>query len=61
VLSGFLVPKDTMVMRVGHHTSNDPANFDRPAEFLPERWLRGCPEKHNANAFANIPWGHGAR
>jgi cytochrome P450 len=56
-----LVPKDTVAIRVGHNTSNDPANFDRPAKFLPERWLRGCPEKHNANAFANIPWGHGAR
>ena len=59
--SGYDIPKGTTVLRCGSMSSNDPANFPNPDKFLPERWLRGCPERHNANSFANIPFGHGAR
>lgn len=51
----------TTVIRCGSTSSNDPASFPNPEKFLPERWLRGCPERHNADSFANIPFGHGAR
>merc|ERR1719369_2765750 len=61
VIRGYTIPKGTTVIRVGSVSSNDPENFANPEEFIPERWLRGCPERHNANSFANIPFGHGAR
>eukprot|EP00092_Neocalanus_flemingeri_P104678 GFUD01134110.1.p1 GENE.GFUD01134110.1~~GFUD01134110.1.p1 ORF type:complete len:474 (-),score=122.38 GFUD01134110.1:111-1532(-) len=61
VIAGYQIPKGTSVIRVGSTSSNDPTSFLNPEKFLPERWLRGCPERHSAHSFANIPWGHGAR
>jgi len=61
VIGGYKIPKGTTVIRCGSSSQNDPANFKNPDKFLPERWLRGCPDRHNADPFANIPWGHGAR
>jgi len=61
VLSGYHIPAGTQVVRIGQGMSNDSSNFPEPQQFLPERWLRGCPERTNAHSFANIPWGHGAR
>ena len=61
VIGGYKIPKGTTVVRCGSTSSNDPANFPNPDKFSPERWLRGCPERHNADSFANIPFGHGAR
>jgi len=61
VIQGYTIPKGTTVIRCGSSSSNDPASFANPDQFVPERWLRGCPERHNANSFANIPFGHGAR
>ena len=56
-MSGYEVPKGTNVIRMGHSTANDPANFKNPDKFV----LRKSSERHCAHAFANIPWGHGAR
>lgn len=61
VLGGYQIPAGTSVIRNGHGMSNDPEHFPQPHKFLPERWLRGCPERTDANPFANIPFGHGAR
>jgi len=61
VIRGYTIPKGTTVLQCGSSSSSDPENFANPEQFLPERWLRGCPERHNANSFANIPFGHGAR
>eukprot|EP00092_Neocalanus_flemingeri_P104679 GFUD01134111.1.p1 GENE.GFUD01134111.1~~GFUD01134111.1.p1 ORF type:complete len:152 (-),score=27.35 GFUD01134111.1:133-588(-) len=61
VIGGYEIPKGTTVVRCGSTSSNDPASFANPEQFVPERWIRGCPERHNADSFANIPWGHGAR
>ena len=41
--------------------SRDPANFEEPDLFVPERWLRGDVRRHNADSFANLPFGHGVR
>ena len=64
VLSGYLIPK-------GHHISTSSGvmhyleeNFERPREFLPERFLKGdsCPAELKAkNPFAYLPFGFGAR
>merc|ERR1719315_510342 len=61
VVGGYQIPKGTTIIRCGSTSSNDPASFKNPEKFQPERWLRGCPERHNADSFANIPFGHGAR
>ena len=61
VIGGYQIPKGTDVIRIGHSTANDPSSFSDPNSFLPERWLRGCPQRHSAHPFANIPFGHGAR
>jgi len=61
VIGGYQIPKGAGVVRCGSMSSNDPANFVNPKMFMPERWLRGCPEHHTADSFANIPFGHGAR
>ncbi|XP_013390373.1 cytochrome P450 2G1-like [Lingula anatina] len=38
-LHGYLIPKGTVVFPNIYHVLRDPANFDRPDEFRPERWL----------------------
>ena len=60
-VGGFRIPKGTVVVRNGAFASMDPDNFTDPDKFLPERWLRGHEARHNADSFANIPFGHGAR
>ena len=49
-----------MVIRVGL-ASNDSHHYPEPDKFLPERWLRSCPQHQKVDAFANLPFGHGPR
>ena len=39
----------------------DPSQFHDPEKFIPERWLRGCPEQHSAHPYASIVFSHGPR
>ena len=41
VLGGYQVPKDTFVFMNHAITSRDPKVYNKPLEFIPERWLRG--------------------
>lgn len=61
ILSGYHIPKDTTVIRVGILTSNDEKYYKDPEKFLPERWIRGCPHNQKVDPFANLPFGHGSR
>ena len=61
VIGGFLIPAGSTVVRAGSFTQMDPEMFPEPEKFIPERWLRGNKQRHNADSFANIPFGHGAR
>ena len=61
ILGGYQVPAGTIVIRNGYGMSNDPKNFLQPDQFMPERWLRYCPNKTKSHPFANIPFGHGSR
>jgi len=61
VIRGYTIPRGSVVLRIGSASSMDPNNFHHPEKFLPERWMRGHREKHNADSFANIPFGHGSR
>jgi len=62
VLSGHQIPKGTFVIRMGVLMSNDERYFNNPEQFMPERWMRGCPQHQKPkNPHANIPFGHGPR
>jgi len=62
VLSGYQVPKGTLIFRLGVLMSMDEKYFKNPDQFLPERWIRGCPQHEKLNnAYANLPFGHGPR
>ena len=55
------IPAGTTVARVGSFSAMDPEHFQDPEKFYPERFLRGHKDRHGADSFANIPFGHGAR
>uniref|UniRef100_A0A1I8NRH0 Cytochrome P450 n=1 Tax=Stomoxys calcitrans TaxID=35570 RepID=A0A1I8NRH0_STOCA len=67
-LSGYQIPKGTNVIMTSNMLLQDEAYFDRPKEFLPERWLRsnekelsdGASPKHT-NPFIFLPFGFGPR
>ena len=61
VIGGYRIPAGSTVGRAGSFTQMDPEMFPEPSKFSPERWLRGHKDRHNADSFANIPFGHGAR
>ena len=61
VIGGYSIPRGTAVIRAGVYMSTHEDNFKDPLRFLPERWLRGHKDRHTADSFANIPFGHGAR
>ena len=61
VLSGYQIPKGSMVSFMWTTTMRSEKHFKNSDEFLPERWLRGCPQQNNAHPFAFTPFGHGSR
>ncbi|XP_061391259.1 cytochrome P450 CYP12A2-like [Musca vetustissima] len=64
IISGYRVPKDTLIMIVYLSLINNDGYYPRAKEYLPERWLRS-PEGENAlkprSAFVNFPFGFGVR
>ena len=60
-VNGYNIPAGTTVIRVGAFSAMDPENFTEPEKFHPERWLRNHADRHQADSFANLPFGHGAR
>ena len=61
VLGGYQIPSGTKVVTAGMVISNDEDHFDRPDEFIPERWIRGNPLQNTADPFAFLPFGRGPR
>lgn len=69
VLSGYQVPVNSTVSMISIFELRNPAQFENPDSFMPERWLRvskeeaeKCPiatKTHNPYAF--IPFGFGSR
>lgn len=45
--NGFLIPKGAMIIPLFIAMRNDEALFDKPAEFIPERWLGKHPQAGN--------------
>ncbi|CAD6992839.1 unnamed protein product [Ceratitis capitata] len=68
VLSGYHVPKGVDIAMPGQLLQFDEKYYERPNEYLPERWLRdgshldstGCPLNRNV-PFVYIPFGFGPR
>jgi len=58
-LGGKHVPEGTKISVHGWSVHHDPRYFERPMEFIPERWLENSEFKgvHNASAF--IPFSQG--
>ena len=61
VLSGYQIPTGTHVSFMSMGPMLSEKHFTNADAFVPERWLRDCPQKHNAHPFAFIPFSHGAR
>ncbi|KAK3907690.1 Cytochrome P450 302a1, mitochondrial [Frankliniella fusca] len=61
VLSGFHVPKGTNVVTQNQVICRLEKYFDRPNDFLPERWLKENAQHVKSNPFLVLPFGHGRR
>ena len=59
VLSGFMVPKETVVVTQNLISCRQDAYFFEPRKFIPERWLRE--NKSGINPYLVLPFGHGMR
>jgi cytochrome P450 len=56
---GYKLPKDSVIIPALHHIHNNPALWDNPAKFDPERW--DTPEVKNRHKAAYIPFAAGPR
>ncbi|XP_011861130.1 PREDICTED: cytochrome P450 302a1, mitochondrial isoform X2 [Vollenhovia emeryi] len=66
VLSGYRVPKGTLVVTQNQVICRLAEYFDEPTSFKPERWLRDSNDKVNKrekaiNPYIVLPFGHGPR
>ncbi|KAK8070780.1 Cytochrome P450 [Apiospora hydei] len=55
----YVIPKGTTISTCVQDVHNDPAIFDSPAEFRPERWIDPA-ERRRLNRYL-LPWGRGMR
>lgn len=53
--------KQTMIRVPLYAMGRDPALFDDPLEYKPDRWLRDDTSKSHYHAFASQPFGFGTR
>jgi len=62
VLSGYQVPTGMKVSNTFVNTMRSEQHFEKADQFIPERWMRGCPMGNKkAHPFAYIPFSHGPR
>ena len=61
ILSGYEIPRKMTVAYISLISNADQELFPNPTKFVPERWLRGSPEHHQAHSYANVTFGHGPR
>ncbi len=59
VVGGYLIPKGTRVYPSSGMAHRKERHFERPLEFLPERWLQ--PSAADLPGHAYFPYGHGFR
>ncbi|EQC37289.1 hypothetical protein SDRG_05513 [Saprolegnia diclina VS20] len=61
---GYDIPKGTSVMMATYTMSRDPAVFDEPEIFKPERWIdrdHATPAARKKKAYSTLPFGMGSR
>ncbi|CAL5219444.1 g1276 [Coccomyxa viridis] len=63
-LQGYTIPKGTWIHLPVFTLQRDSKYFERPMEFIPERWVEGCPEEQSLNRHVPGSWmafGEGTR
>jgi cytochrome P450 len=60
VLSGYRIPKGTVLLAVNYIPCRNEKYFPEPLQYRPERWLRGNEESNN-HPFVLMPFGFGPR
>lgn len=62
ILSGYMVPKETVVVTQSQIACKLAENFGEPNKFKPERWLKTMAhDKITINPYLVLPFGHGMR
>ncbi|XP_012220652.1 cytochrome P450 302a1, mitochondrial [Linepithema humile] len=64
ILSGYLVPRKTVVVTQNQVICRLPEYFEEPNLFIPERWLRDKSDRlqeKSINPYIVLPFGHGPR
>lgn len=61
VVNNYVIPKNTLIVLSIYTSGRDPQFFDRPHEFLPQRWSRCHSDYHTSMQLATIPFAMGAR
>ncbi|EFX79020.1 hypothetical protein DAPPUDRAFT_305015 [Daphnia pulex] len=61
VLSGYRVPKGTLVVLLHQLMAQMDEYFSNAKEFKPERWIKGDPEESHHHKYVVLPFGFGTR
>ncbi|XP_069674486.1 cytochrome P450 302a1, mitochondrial [Periplaneta americana] len=61
VLSGYFVPKGTVVVTQNQVTCRLEEHFTDASRFMPERWIKGHPLYTPVSPYLVLPFGHGPR
>lgn len=57
IMSGYHIPKGTVVFADFYITGRNPSYFANPEQFLPERWM----SKTDGHAYGSLPFSFGPR
>jgi cytochrome P450 family 12 len=66
VLAGHQIPKGTEIVMAMLLSYENEKNFEKPTEFIPERWIKSnqdpqCPHAKDAHPFSFLPFSFGPR
>lgn len=61
ILSGYHVPKGTVVVTQNQVTCRLEEHFPIPNEFIPERWIKDSTHYKQTSPYLLLPFGHGPR
>ncbi|KAF6198657.1 hypothetical protein GE061_008409 [Apolygus lucorum] len=61
VLSGYLVPKNTLVITQNMAACRQSQYFQDPLKFKPDRWIKGSPTYNQVSPYLILPFSHGPR
>lgn len=58
-LGDYIIPKGRNIITAYHSTHHDPTHWEKPEEFMPERWTEEF--EHKKHPFQYLPFGAGER